>query len=57
MKQYPNTSSNCPYCDSPKIQGWEWDADDTEAWQIIQCDDCGKRWHDVYNFVGYAEDN
>ena len=55
MKQYPNTKSNCPYCDSPNIQGWEWDADDTEAWQEIQCDDCDKRWHHVYNFVGYED--
>lgn len=57
MKQYPNTKSNCPHCDSPNICGWEWESDDTEAWQKVECDDCGKRWHDVYNFVGYEEDN
>lgn len=55
-KKYPDTTSNCPHCDSPKISGWEWEADGTEAWQIIRCDDCGKRWHNVYNFAGYEED-
>ncbi len=55
--QYPKTSLHCPYCDSTNIQGREWDAERDEAWQVVVCDDCNKKWQDIYALVGYEEVN
>jgi hypothetical protein len=53
--QYPNGTNRCPFCDSRNINGREWDAERNEAWQLVECDDCNEKWHDIYTFVGYEE--
>ena len=60
--QYPNGTNRCPSCDSRNINGREWDAqgiqpNTMEAWQLVECDDCNKKWHDIYTFAGYEEVN
>lgn len=48
-------SATCPVCGGVDVSGWEFEAEDTQAWQEVSCDDCGSRWNDVYVMAGRAE--
>jgi len=40
--------SRCPECGSAQIRGDELEMLNNEVYQLIQCDDCGLSWHEVY---------
>ena len=40
----------CPHCGSDNIRG---EGFETEASsEIVECEDCGKRWKDIFSLVG-----
>jgi len=47
----------CPFCMSDKIvavPGSE-KFHQTEAWQCVHCENCGRDWDEVYKLSGYEE--
>ena len=53
-KDYFKHPFNCPYCGSDDIRG---DAAEMgmDAYQIIKCDACGKKWADCYTLTDIEE--
>jgi transposase-like protein len=50
--------SKCPYCESTNIAAdGMLEVDGTDAWQDIECEDCGETWQDVFKLVGYEKPN
>lgn len=45
----------CPYCGSIEIGGEKFGAEAGEAWQAMDCADCGKRWRDIYKLAEIEE--
>jgi len=44
----------CPNCGSNEVQAiGPVQADYTNCWGAVRCDDCGKEWRDVYTLIGY----
>jgi len=39
----------CPYCESKNISAGIFDEGNV---QEVECEDCGKRWKDIYSLVG-----
>lgn len=55
-KKYINGASHkCPYCKSENIEGRFVEVTDGGANQKITCNDCGKRWFDLYKLVDIQE--
>lgn len=56
-KEYVNKKGNfCPFCQSRKIQSTEHvQLDACFGNQNVVCDNCGKRWKDIYKLVGYDD--
>ena len=44
----------CPICGNVCIEGLAgFESDSHEAWREIECNNCGSRWHEVYQLSGY----
>ena len=50
-RSYLRRGSCCPYCRSESITGESVDIGDAQALQEVDCQDCGRRWHDVYRLA------
>ena len=56
-QEYVNSKSgNCPYCGSGDITGRGYDYDD-EPSQVIDCEECGQSWMDVFTLADILEMN
>lgn len=54
-------TNRCPICKSADISGGRLDADGSEAWQEIRCEECGAEWQDLFtslhcDFTFHKED-
>jgi transposase-like protein len=47
-----NGGIRCPFCNSGTISGEGFYTDNGNAWQKVECQDCGKEWKDLYTLVG-----
>ena len=47
-KAYLKDSSHCPFCSSPNYEGEEIEINDNQAEQVLNCNDCGRSWRDIY---------
>jgi len=55
-KKYMDKAGNeCPYCGSDHIEGGRPQTDSNCAWQEVICQDCEKRWNDVYTLTDIEE--
>jgi len=54
-RSYLRHGSCCPYCGSISITGESVDIDGTGAWQEVDCQECGRRWRDVYRLADVEE--
>jgi len=54
-KKYLKDSSKCPYCDSPEITGGRSNYSGDTMWRTISCNNCSKRWDEVYDLVNVEE--
>ena len=48
---YLRRGSCCPYCRSESITGESVDIEGRQASQEVDCQECGRRWHDVYRLA------
>ena len=48
IAKYLKNPNHCPNCDSENIEGGFFESDSNEAWQIVDCLDCGFQWNDIY---------
>lgn len=55
MKQHPTSADYCPFCGGNELTLYDWDALADTAWQRVECDDCDKKWDDIYKLQGYEE--
>jgi hypothetical protein len=53
FSKYLKAPSTCPFCNSGNISGDSWEAQSGQAWQEVECRDCGKEWHDIYQLSHY----
>ena len=56
-KNYISSGGNeCPKCGSSEISPiYGFETDGTSAWRAVECDECGKRWNDVYKLIDIEE--
>jgi hypothetical protein len=54
---YLNSSSECPYCHSENISADRVEADGESAFGDVECEDCGKKWRDVYTLTDVEDAN
>jgi len=58
-KEYLARSSRCPFCDSGDITGEGRAYEGDQITQVIEfrcrCNDCDRRWYDIYQLIGYEE--
>lgn len=47
----------CPYCASEDIEGTSFESDLDFSSQKITCNNCGKRWEDIYTLIDIIEIN
>ena len=55
-EEYKLHSNHCPCCEESNIEAsgyTDYDAGDHTA--RIHCNDCGARWSDLYELVGYVD--
>ena len=60
-KVYPVTSdeyreadgAECPYCGSEDIVGATIQIGSGDAYQLMSCSSCEKKWYDLYTLTGY----
>ena len=45
----------CVACGSKNIEGGPMEMDGTSAWCVVDCNDCGASWKDVYKLTGYTD--
>jgi formate dehydrogenase maturation protein FdhE len=45
----------CPVCLSGDIEGDAVQAEGGQAWQNIECNECGHKWRDVYTLTGVED--
>jgi len=48
IDKYLDNSYCCPFCGSEDLEWGPIDIEDTEAYQEVTCQGCGKEWQDVY---------
>lgn len=54
---HPDSPQNCIYCKSYNITPGKISVDDIQtASQDVSCDDCGKRWYELYKFWKVEEE-
>ena len=46
----------CPYCGSHSVRADHIDCDSDEAWSKVRCEDCGKKWKDLYKLTDILEE-
>jgi len=58
IEAYLKDSVHCPFCGSENIEAGQFDVSegDKSAWQNVWCNDCKKRWQDVYTLTSIEED-
>jgi formate dehydrogenase maturation protein FdhE len=44
--------TRCPYCGSMDISSDRTEAAGNEAFSVVTCNCCGKKWMDVYKLIG-----
>lgn len=54
-RSYLRHGSTCPYCGSNAITGDSVDIEGSGAWQEVYCQECGRRWRDIYRLVNVEE--
>lgn len=53
--EYLNCSSQCPVCHSDDICAERIEADGESAFGEVECNECGKRWRDVYTLTSVED--
>ena len=54
-KEYVKSKGQvCPFCGSNAIEGDDFDCDEGWAAQKMKCNDCGRRWFDEYQLIGFT---
>lgn len=56
-KAYLEDSSKCPFCQSYQIEGSSVEISNDRAYQTVSCNDCDKRWTDIYKLSDVEEVN
>lgn len=51
--EYLLDPTRCPYCQSEDIEGQGFEYDDMS--QIIECNNCERRWKDIYTLTAVEE--
>ena len=46
--------TNCPVCQSTKLEGFDVTIDGATASQDVWCKTCGASWNDTYTLTGYT---
>jgi len=54
-KAYLNDSTKCPFCQSNQIEGSSVEISNNRAYQTVSCNDCDKRWSDIYTLSDVEE--
>jgi DNA-directed RNA polymerase subunit M/transcription elongation factor TFIIS len=52
---YLNSPSECPSCHSDHIVAERIEAEGESAWGNVVCQQCGKRWRDIYTLTNIEE--
>jgi predicted nucleic-acid-binding Zn-ribbon protein len=47
--------SKCIACGSKNIEGGSLEMDGASAWCVVDCNDCGASWKDVYKLSGWTD--
>lgn len=47
--------SRCPYCGHDQVEGDHVQIESGEAWQQVSCDDCDRRWYEIYTLTRIGE--
>lgn len=56
LEEYLKSPNHCPYCGSVKIDSDRMEVDDNDRVNaIVECDDCGRKWRDIYKVVEVEE--
>ena len=51
-QEYLAQPNRCPFCKSENIEAQMFDSDGlTQAFQDVECKDCGREWRDHYKLV------
>ena len=53
QKEYLDSPSRCPHCDSDDIEGGHVTIDSGGASQTVSCLKCDSAWVDDYQLIGY----
>lgn len=54
-RNYLSSQGNCPFCGSGTLCGDSYDCEGGSVAQRIECEDCGKSWHDIYTLTDIEE--
>jgi hypothetical protein len=56
-QDYIETGGNsCPFCGSEDIEGGFINTDSCYSWQKVKCNECEKRWKDIYTLTDIEVD-
>jgi hypothetical protein len=52
-KEYVKAGGSfCINCGSGNISAGKIQSESREAWQVVQCYDCGSTWNDIFRLIG-----
>lgn len=54
-KRYLAHPANCPFCQSPDIEGETPDYDWQMVTVVVKCDTCGKNYKEIYSLTTITE--
>jgi len=52
QRRYLANPGFCPFCQSPQIQGSDFEVAGSECTQEMTCLECEAQWYDVYELAG-----
>lgn len=53
QKEYINKPNNCPSCNSNEISSQIAENYDNQIQQIVECNNCDRKWYDIYELTSY----
>ena len=52
---YQKDTGRCPFCGDNTVEAGKHDFEQLEAWQHIECSECGTEFIEVFRMVGIEE--
>ena len=57
VKKYLSNPDCCPHCDSGNISAGHFDEAFNQYWRVVECQDCNKKWSEIFTLTDVAEND